>query len=66
VNKLESDDGLGLSSSDIISGKIVIWKYRGTPYEAEILSVYSKNTSCMQCNDNYVLSCGNKKLYVCH
>ncbi len=42
VVKLESDDGLGLSSSDIVTGTMVIWKHRGTPYEAEILSVYGK------------------------
>ncbi len=42
--KLESDDGLGLSSSDIVTGTMVIWKHRGTPYEAEILSVYGKIT----------------------
>ena len=43
IAKLESDDGLGLSSSDIVTGKKVIWKYRGIPYEAEITSVYGKN-----------------------
>lgn len=70
VNKLESDDGLGLRSSDIVAGKIVIWKYRGTPYEAEILSVHSKDTLHV-CNAmtnvfNYVFSCGNKKMHACH
>ena len=33
--KLESEDGFGLSPSDIEIGRIVIWKYRGAPYEAE-------------------------------
>ncbi len=42
VVKLESDDGLGLSSSDIVTRAMVIWKHRGTPYETEILSVYGK------------------------
>ena len=40
--KLEAEDGLGLSHSDIELGRNVIWKYRGAPYEAEILAVYGK------------------------
>ena len=42
VARLESDDGLGLSISDIVIGNSVIWKYKGVPYKGEILYIYGK------------------------
>ena len=50
IAKLESDDGLGLSSSDIVTGKKVNLKYRRIPYEAKIASVYGNNLFSMYCH----------------
>ncbi len=39
-NKLESLEGLGLSTGDIVPGSHAIWEYHGAPYEVEILEVH--------------------------
>lgn len=40
---LESEDGLGLTESDIKKGEKVVWQYCGVPYDAEILEVLGKD-----------------------
>ena len=43
ATKLEAEDGLGLNAADSVPREMVIWHYRGAPYEAEIISVYGKH-----------------------
>ncbi len=42
---LESEDGLGLTESDLENGRKVIWHYHRLPYDAEILEVLGKDTN---------------------
>ena len=39
VKSLERIDGLGISDQDLTVGNNLIWHYRGTPYEVEVVGI---------------------------
>ena len=42
VRNLEREDGFGISDKDLTPGNQLIWHYRGTPYEAEVIKVQGR------------------------
>lgn len=39
VKSLERPDGLGISDQDLTPGKNLIWHYKRTPYEVQVVGI---------------------------
>ena len=39
VNTLEREDGLTITESDLTAGNKLVWKYRGVPYDCEVIRI---------------------------
>ena len=54
VKSLERIDGLGISDQDLTLGNNLIWHYRGTPYEVEVVRIQGKSLTVTLSEIGYI------------